>query len=70
MTPAQAWERRGCAHTAQLREIFISFFSLFFFIEIRFLNFPLLRLELNGEDALRDLEVGCHIEDGRHVECG
>ena len=48
----------------------LSLFFLFFFIEIRFLNFPLLRLELNGEDALRDLEVGCHIEDGRHVECG
>ena len=26
VTPAQAWEGRRCAHTAQLREIFISFY--------------------------------------------
>ena len=51
-----------CAHCPAERDFYLFFFS--FFIEIRFLNFPLLRLELNGEDALRDLEVGCHVECG------
>ena len=30
VTPAEAWEGRRCAHTAQLREIFISFFLFFY----------------------------------------